>query len=193
MARTTTPKANAKSSPARRKPGRPVGAKKSGTGAAKLVPAGQAAQRLKSGRPAKVPAPSAQPKLASSRARQQTPTVSSPPKLSKDDLRAEVGRLERLVARERAKSRAANKAARAAAARIEELEAQVARLEKRFAAAPASMPQRASAKPARKKRPTSDIDPGDAVPPGVAVQEPEALDAEAAAALENLGEHLGHD
>jgi hypothetical protein len=36
-----------------------------------------------------------------------------------------------------------------------------------------------------------EIDPGDAVPPGVAVEEPAALDLEAETALENLEEHLG--
>jgi hypothetical protein len=67
--------------------------------------------------------------------------------------------------------------------------AQIAQLEKRVAAAPASSQQ---PKPARAKRRSREIDPGDAVPPGVAVQEPAPLDEEAETALENLEEHLGH-
>jgi hypothetical protein len=43
------------------------------------------------------------------------------------------------------------------------------------------------------KRHSSGIDPGDAVPPGVAVQEPAPLDAEAEIARENLEEKLGSE
>ena len=39
----------------------------------------------------------------------------------------------------------------------------------------------------------TEIDPGDAVPEGVAVQEPAPLDEEAETALENLTEHLKAD
>ena len=116
------------------------------------------------------------------------------PKLSKDELRARVEQLERANATLRAKSREANRAAKTAAARIAELEEEVARLEKQ--AAPASAPAKRGAKPAalvRAKRPRREVDPGDAVPPGVAVQEPAALDDEAETALESLQEHLKAD
>jgi len=70
------------------------------------------------------------------------------------------------------------------------LEAQVAQLEKNAAVTPMT-PQAKPTKPARAKRQGREIDPGDAVPPGVAVQEPAPLDEEAETALENLEEHLG--
>ena len=98
--------------------------------------------------------------------------------------------LERANATLRAKNREANRAAKTAAARIAELEDQVAQLEKRVAAA-----QRKSAPSAAspRKRRSREIDPGDAVPEGVAVQEPAPLDEEAETALENLTENLGAD
>ena len=52
------------------------------------------------------------------------------------------------------------------------------------------------AKPAAirvKPRPKPSIDPGDAVPPGVAVQEPTSLDLQAEFAKENLESHLGEN
>ncbi len=94
----------------------------------------------------------------------------------------------------RTKSGEANKAAKATTARISELEAQVAQLEKKAAASvPASAPQVQPTKPSRARRRGREIDPGDAVPPGVAVQEPVPLDEEAETALENLDEHLSHE
>jgi hypothetical protein len=44
---------------------------------------------------------------------------------------------------------------------------------------------------ASSKRRSSEIDPGDAVPPGVAVEEPAPPDAEAEAARESLDDQLG--
>jgi hypothetical protein len=114
------------------------------------------------------------------------------PKPSKDELRARVEELERANATLRAKSREANRAAKTAAARIAELEDQVAQLEKQ--AVPPPAPAERGSKPtapARGKRQRRSIDPGDAVPEGVAVQEPEPLDEAAETALENLNEHLG--
>jgi hypothetical protein len=72
------------------------------------------------------------------------------------------------------------------------LEGEVARLEKKVA----SQAARATRGPrprtaASSKRRSSEIDPGDAVPPGVAVEEPAPLDVEAEAARENLEERLG--
>ena len=102
-------------------------------------------------------------------------TIASPaaPKLSKDELRTRVEALERANATLRTKNREANRAAKTAAARIAELEDQVAQLEKRLASA-----QRKSAPSAAspRKRRSREIDPGDAVPEGVAVQEPAPLD-----------------
>jgi hypothetical protein len=106
------------------------------------------------------------------------------PMVSKGELRAQLEKLERTNATLRAKSRAATRAAKTAAVRIAELEEEVARLEKRVAS------QAASAKRSAKQAGRS-IDPGDAVPSGVAVAEPEPLDEEAEGALEKLEEHLG--
>jgi len=113
------------------------------------------------------------------------------PKLSKDELRARVEALERANATLRTKSREGGRAAKAAAARVAELEDQVARLEKQ--AAPPPAPAKGGSKPAapaRSKRQHRGVDPGDAVPPGVAEQEPAPPDEEAETALENLEEHL---
>jgi hypothetical protein len=128
--------------------------------------------------------------------------VSAPPavqKVSKDELRAQVEKLERGNATLRAKNREATRAAKTAAARVAELEEQVAGLEKQLAArttaASGGRPPSAS-KPAsplksgrRPKRRA--IDPGDALPPGVAVEDPARPDLEAETARENLEEHLG--
>jgi hypothetical protein len=145
--------------------------------------------KRKPGRPAKAtvePPPKAKraPKAAA-----RAPVALPAPKVSKDELRAQVEKLQQLVTTLRAKSRESNKSAKAATARIAELETQVVQSEKRSAAAPASLQQ---PKPARAKRRSREIDPGDAVPPGVAVQESAPLDEEAETALENLEEHLGH-
>jgi hypothetical protein len=112
------------------------------------------------------------------------------PVVSKDELRAQVEKLERTNATLRAKGRQATKAAKTAAARIAELEEEVARLEKQIASQGASAKRSAKRSEARGRR---SIDPGDAVPPGIAVAEPEAPDQEAEKALENLEEHLAAD
>ena len=121
-----------------------------------------------------------------------TPRVApSPPKLSKDELRGQVEKLERANANLRAKNREASREAKATAARITELEAQVARLEKQLGAqtiAPGG--DRAALAPkSRRARPRA-IDPGDSVPPAVAVEEPAPMHAAAETALANLEEHL---
>jgi hypothetical protein len=117
--------------------------------------------------------------------------LSQASKLSKDELRAQVEKLERANATLRAKSRETNRAAKSSAARIAELEGEVARWEKKVAAQAAAARGPKPRTPASSKRRSSDIDPGDAVPPGVAVEEPAPLDAEAEAARENLEEQLG--
>ena len=70
------------------------------------------------------------------------------------------------------------------AARISRLEQEVQQLRETLASK--GRVTRASAQ-ARRHR---EIDPGDAVPEGVAVQEPQPLDKEAETALENLKHHL---
>ena len=116
------------------------------------------------------------------------------PPPSKGELRAQIEKLETANAALKAKSREANRTAKAAARRIAELEEQVAQLQAEAAqptAPPA--PPIAEAKIVRRGRPPGrrkGIDPGDAVPPGVAVQDSEPLDEEAIAAREALEENL---
>ena len=114
------------------------------------------------------------------------------PKVSKDDLRAQVEKLELAHATLRAKSRDMGKAAKAANTRIAELEAEVAQLQAQAERAAASAKRVKPAKPASAapKSRRREIDPGDAVPPGVAVEEPEPMDQEAEAARDALEEHL---
>lgn len=115
------------------------------------------------------------------------------PKPSKDELRAQVEALERTVARMKAKAKVMRAATRQADERLGELEAEVSRLESALAkasrTAPAETP-RAAAVRARKQPTPGERDPGDGVPPGVAVQQAEPLDLEAEAALASLEERL---
>ena len=199
MARSAKASPVSKSKSTGRKPGRPAAAKAVvAAGAANATAKRTAAAdtpvpRRAPGRPATAVSAAPSPKAAkTTQAAVRAPAVAPPVKVSKDELRAQVEKLEQLVATFRAKSRDTNKAAKAAAARISELEAQVAGLQKQAAPAPASPQQAIPAKPPRAKRASREIDPGDAVPEGVAVQEPGPLDEEAETALEHLEEHLGH-
>ena len=102
-------------------------------------------------------------------------------------LRAQVEKLERANTALRTKNREANRAAKLSAARMAELEGEVARLQTQLAAMsaqtqPAALPDSGS--------PTRDIEPGDAVPPGVAPADPEPADREAEIGRENLEAHL---
>jgi len=147
------------------------------------VTAGKPGQRAVT--PVKTPAARTKTPAASKSPR--TAAAPAAPKLSKDELRTRVEALERANATLRAKNRDANRAAKTAAARIAELEDQVAQLEKRVASA---QPKPKRSAPSPRKRQSREIDPGDAVPEGVAVQEPAPLDPEAETALENLTENL---
>ncbi len=148
-----------------------------------------------------------QPAVAKPAAIRRTAAAAAPaPKISKDELRAQVEKLERSVATLRARSRDAVRAAKQAAARIEELEAQLAAKEQApKPEAKASRADKRTPKPALKtatqaaprttkarrgKTASEQHDPGDAVPPGVAVAEPGPMDEEATTAFENLQAHL---
>ena len=96
--------------------------------------------------------------------------------VSKDELRSQVQKLERANAALRAKNRQANRAAKLAAARLRPHPG--APTDSGSAAMPESGSQR------------HDIDPGDAVPPGVAPEDPGLPDQEAEIARENLESHL---
>ena len=134
--------------------------------------------------PAKVTKVAAAPK--------RVPVAAAPAlKLSKDELRVQLEKLERANATLRAKSREANRTAKAATARIAELEEIVARLEQKAAPATPAKVEKAAAKPTRVKRQSGKGGPGAAVPPGVAIQEPAPRDEEAETAQESLEEQLG--
>jgi hypothetical protein len=120
-------------------------------------------------------------------------------KIGKDELRAQVEKLERGNATLRAKNREATRAVKAADARVAELEEQVARLEKQLAAQAIAVAGGGGGRPASASKPASpskggrrpkrrEIDPGDAVPPGVAVEEPAPPVLEAETARETLEE-----
>ena len=108
--------------------------------------------------------------------------------LSKDASRAQVEKLERANTTLRTKNREANRAAKLSAARMAELEGEVARLQTQLAAMsaqtqPAALPDSGS--------PTRDIEPGDAASPGIAPAGPDhAADREAEIGRENLEAHL---
>ena len=138
-------------------------------------------------RPGRPPGKSTRP-AARSEAKQATPRSA---KISKDDLRAQVEKLERANANLRVKNRELKRAAGEAAGRAEELERQVSRHDRRAArdaaqVAATDAPRR-RAGPGRGRRPR---DPGDAVPPGVAVEEPEPLGDDDRKVLDHLNEEL---
>jgi hypothetical protein len=138
-------------------------------------------------RTAKRAVPTASPK--------HTPRMAaSAPKLSKGELRAQVEKLERANANLRAKNREASRAAKTTAARIAELEEQVVRLEKQLVAQTATAGgDRAALESEGRRARHRKIDPGDSVPPGVAVEESAPPGLEAETALANLEEHLGDE
>jgi hypothetical protein len=145
-------------------------------------------------RPTKKAARTAKGAVSTASPKRTPPIAPVAPKLNKDELRAQVDKLERANANLRAKNREGNREAKTTAARIGELEEQVARLEKLFAAHAAEAGgDRAAPAPKLRRTRHREIDPGDSVPPGVAVEEPAPLDLEAEITLANLEEHLGGD
>ena len=136
-----------------------------------------------------VPPKATRPTPASSR-RNATPPVLQKPMVSKDDLRAQVAKLENTIATLRTRSRKLTRSAKQASARIAELETQLASTQAAtppVAGKPAKAARGTRAATGSRRRP---IDPGDAVPPGVAVMEPEPPDEEARAAKDALTSHL---
>jgi hypothetical protein len=110
-------------------------------------------------------------------------------KLSKDELRVQVEKLERANATLRLKNREANRTAKTATARIAELEESVARLTKKAASQTLSANGEPAAKPFRAKRQSRGVDHNHATPAGAADQESAPLDEAGEAVLE---EQLGH-
>ena len=183
MARAAPATKNTKPMLAKPKLGRPAAAVTKA--AAKPAKAAVAAKPIAA---AKAKPPAAATPVATKRqaVAAPAPAPAPAPKLSKDELRAQVEKLEQANAVLRTKSRETNKAAKAAVQRIAELEAQMAQLEKAASAKPAPAspgpkPKAAAATPG--KRQARAINPGDAVPPGVAVGEPAPMDEEAEAVL----------
>ncbi len=163
--------------------------------------AGKAASRAKPIAVAPTPAPPATAKANAAKAHVKATPIRKPvvapaaavpariPPPSKGELRSRIEKLEAANAALKVKSRETNRAAKVAGSRIAELEAEVARLQKQ-ASRPVAAPK--AEKAIRRGRPprSREIDPGDAVPPGVAVLDSELLDAKAEAARDALEEDL---
>jgi hypothetical protein len=145
-------------------------------------------------RPTKKAAKTAK-RAASTASPKHTPRLApSPPKLSKDELRAQVEKLGRTNANLRAKNREASREAKTSTARIAELEEAVVRLEKQLVTRAAeTADDQAAPEPRDRQARHREVDPGDSVPPEVAVEEPAPLDLEAETAPANLEEHLGDE
>lgn len=144
--------------------------------------------------PAAAPKTTAKTTAPEKAAAAKRPAVPSAGFTSKEELRAQVEKLERANATLRAKSREAARAAKLAAGRIAELEEEVAQLQKRVASqAAAAKRARKPASVTRSEPPRQSLDPGDAVPPGIAPEEPIPPDEEAERAQEKLDEHLGRE
>ena len=145
-------------------------------------------------------------------AKRATPKLTTPviAKPSKEELRLQAEKLERANALLRKKNKELRRAANDANARVAELETMVARFEQRIAKeasreaaaakeasreasreeAPAA-PKSSRAAPKRRKPKASQgsqRDPGDAVPPGVAVEQPEPLSEADQAVLDHLNQ-----
>lgn len=116
------------------------------------------------------------------------PAAASTPVQNKQELRQRIDKLERANVNLRIKNREATETARAQADRIDVLEEEIERL--RAAAKPAAVAAKpaspATRRTARKRRETTDHDPGDAVPPGVAPLEAAPMDKEAEDAKRSL-------
>ena len=115
-------------------------------------------------------------------------SAASAPKPSKDELRAQVERLEQANATLRAKSRDIRREAKLANGRVEELEAEVGRLTAQVARQTLAAKRAGTAKAPRATRKRA-IGPSDEVPQGAAVLEPQPLDPGIEAARDALEEH----
>jgi hypothetical protein len=156
-------------------------------------PAKSAATKRKPGRPAAVrPLAPVKPTKQAAAPKRVPVTAPSAPKVSKEELRAQVEKLEQSVAALRLKNREANRAAKIAAARIAELEELVMHLEQ--TAVPPPAPAKRGPRPAsagRGGRRSKVIDSVESVPPDVAAEPPAALDQAAETEQENPEEHPG--
>ena len=145
-------------------------------------------------RPAKKAGRSTKGALSSASPKRTAPIAPSAPELSKEELRTQVAKLERSNANLRVKNREASREAKTTAARIAELEQQVARFENQLAPQAAEPAEdRAALAPAGRRTRHREIDSSDSVPQSVAVEEPVPLDMEAETALASLEEHLGEE
>lgn len=117
------------------------------------------------------------------------PKSGAGPKYSKDELRARIEKLERANVTLRAKARESARSAGESAARVAELEGEVRRLERKVTPKATARPASGGRKPrGRPPSPGPEHDPGDAAPPGVAVETPEPPHEEDQHALERLDE-----
>ena len=123
-----------------------------------------------------------------SRALAKQPAVVKTPALSKEELRTQLEKAEKTIATLRAKNREANRELKAAAARIEELEAQIAKLDKKLAAQPKVTTSAATAKKPgalQKPRKPRDVTPAPAELPGTSAEIPASAPAETETSFED--------
>ena len=174
MARSAKPPLKTAATPAR--------AKSRGV-AATPVPSPSAKIRAKQAVPAQ-----GSPKSASGRGRVAAAAMPAAalariPPPSKGELRAQIEKLEAANAALKAKSREVSRTAKVATRRIVELEEHVARLEAAAAKTAPATAVRRGRPPGRKMA----VEPADALPPDVAVDETVPLDKEAAAVQDAPG------
>jgi chromosome segregation ATPase len=120
---------------------------------------------------------------------QALPAAAAIPEAPANAFQDRLEKIEKTNATLRSRLQAAARAAKAWEARVTEVEARLEALEQRMTQVQRAAEPNARQRRARRPR---DIDPGDAVPEGVAVQTPQPLDAEAESALEHL-QHLGDE
>ncbi|MBV9727546.1 MAG: hypothetical protein JO299_20495 [Gammaproteobacteria bacterium] len=146
----------------------------------------------KPGRPSVAAAKAAAKKPPAVGPSRASSTMGSGPKISKDELRTQLEKLERANASLRAKSREANRQAKADTARIAELEDQMARLEKDAASRSESAKHEPESAAAVGMNPENRaVDPGDDLSPGTALEDSATPDDDAKTSREKLDEPLG--
>ena len=130
------------------------------------------------------------PTAAVVKPKRQSTIATGASKNAQEALKAQIETLEKTVIAIRTKSRATEKQLQLAEARIADLEDGIQTVATDLAGVVALLQSTAVAEADAAMPEEKEIDPGDAVPPGVAVQEPAVADAEAEEARENLEEHL---
>jgi hypothetical protein len=154
----------------------------------------QASSKANKNKPPSRQAAKPAPKPAPPRSTPSKSTPSAIAKPNKEELRIQAEKLERANVLLRKKNKELRRSASDANERVAELETMVARFEQRIAKEAKETAKEASpaapkvSRAPRKRRDAAARDPGDAVPPGVAVEQPEPLSEADQAVLDHLNE-----